>query len=220
VEQEAGLKQISRCCEAFVRYKKVCSGCGRELEQEDILKGFEVDKQEVKVIESEKLKIEQGNLRILGVVKEDSEENGFFRDGLVWYLGIETFKNKEKNQRNLLKFAYLREVLRDYKVLGIISVRGKEHIVLLKAFEKGILATGIYFIDRIRDIKEIENYNLLDGVPISEEILRKMREDFEKKESVNIREIENKRDKILKELLIADATIEKPTIEKPTSAEL
>jgi DNA end-binding protein Ku len=200
IDEETHLKQISACCGSAVNYKKVCSDCGKELDFSEIKKGLEIG-DEVKEVNAENLKTENGNLKILGVC-ENEEEDGIFRDGSVWFIGFDLDKkNKTKSARNLMKYSYLREVMKldGRNLIGLISMRGKEHIVILKVYFNAIVGLGVYHFDRIRDVKEISGYS--EPFVCDEGTLKQMALNFSEKERVLINNIENTRNKLLEQEL-------------------
>ena len=214
VEQETHLKQISSCCNAEIKYSRICSDCNKVLEWGEIKKAIDLGS-ELKEVDDKKLKFENGNLKILGILESENEENGIFRDGLTWFIGIQADKkNKSKTERSLMKFSYLREVLRlsNFSLLGLITTRGKEHIVILKPYFKGVVALGLYHLDRIRDVKEISGYSL--DYTTNEETLKQMSETLKLKEKVNINSIENKREKLIEQLALMSETELQVTQEK------
>lgn len=194
VESETHFNQFSNCCKASVSYNKVCSNCGRDLEQSDIFKGILVG-EEIKPIDTETIKVESGNLKILGII-DDLEENGVFKDGTIWFIGsVKESKNKSKTERNLMKFSYFRDAIKSANVsfIGVISLRGKEHIVILKNYFNCLLGLGVYNFDRIRDIKEIPIENYLTN----QETIKQMSEQIKLREKINIKNIENTREKLI-----------------------
>jgi len=197
IEGETHLKQISSCCNAEVKYNRVCSECNKTLEWGEIKKGLPVG-EEIREIDADSLKSENGNLKVLGILQDESEEAGILKDGSVWFIGFDfDKKNKSKTARNLMKFSYLREVLKKVNdsLIGLISMRGKEHIVLLKPYFNGLIGLGLYHFDRIRDIKEITGYS--ENFNCEEETLKQMALNFVDKETISIKNIENTRNKLL-----------------------
>jgi non-homologous end joining protein Ku len=117
---------------------------------------------------------------------------------LVWFIGFETDKkNKGKNERNLTKFSYLREAVRKSgkSLIGLINVRGKEHIILVKPYFKGLIGLGLYHFDRVRDIQEISGYS--EAINIDETMLNTMSQNISQKQEVAINQIENTRNKLI-----------------------
>lgn len=196
VESETHFKQVSNCCSSAVKYKKFCESCNKELDFSEISKAIEVG-DNLKPIDTEKIKVENSSLKILGLI-EDYEEEGVFKNGDVWFLGIQKDKSKDKLSRTALKFAYLRECLRkasNGSLIGLINVRGKEHIVILKPYFNALIGLGIYHFDRIRDVKEIGLYS--ENVEVNPETLKQMVLEIEKKEQIIIKNIENTRNKLI-----------------------
>jgi non-homologous end joining protein Ku len=177
----------------------VCSSCLKELSSDEIKKALEVG-EELKQIDTDKIKIENSSLRVLGLIDEDTE-NGVFFDGLVWFVGIPSEKVKDKFNRNVLKFSYLRETLRESKktILGLIAVRGKEHIVVIKPYFNGLVCQGVYPLSQIRDIKEISNYS--ENTQIDKNIIYQMVEQIKLKEKISLKSIENKRDLLIEKAI-------------------
>lgn len=194
VEQETRFNQFSNCCKASVSYNKVCADCGRNLEPQDIFKGLIVG-DEIKPIDTETIKVESGNLKILGII-DDLEDNGVFKDGTIWFIGTQKeTKNKAKTERNLMKFSYFRDAIKSANIsfLGLISLRGKEHIVILKNYFNCLLGLGVYAFDRIRDIKEIP----IESYLTNQETIKQMSEQIKLREKINIKDIENTREKLI-----------------------
>ena len=215
IDKEVSLKQISACCNSAVKYGRVCSECNKVLEWGDIKKGLAVG-EEIKEIDKNALKLESGNLKILGLLKDESEETGILKDGSVWFIGFDLDKkNKTKTARNLMKFSYLREVLKKVEIslIGLISIRGKEHIVVLKPYFNAIVGLGLYHFDRIRDIKEVSGYS--ENFVCDEETIKQMALNFAEKESISIKNIENTRNKILEQELNKSQTATTTEKENP-----
>jgi non-homologous end joining protein Ku len=210
IESETSFKQVSKCCNSAVNYKKVCSNCLKELSPEEIGKSLAVG-DTLKAIDTDKLKLETTSLKILGTIDNDIE-NGVFLNGDVYFIGInEDKKNKGKTERNLTKYSYLRESLRASSVclIGLLNTRGKEHIVMLKPYFNGLVGLGLYHFNRIRNIQEIAGYSL--SLNLDTNIVKQMGEQLKAKEKIAIKTIENTRDKLLESAFTNEAKKEVKT---------
>jgi len=195
VDKETSFKQMSSCCSAGVNYQRVCSDCGKILDYSEIKKAIEVG-DELKEINPENIKSENGNLKVLGVLESEEEEDNVFKDGTIWFIGSQTDKrNKAKTKRNALKYTYLKESLKlsGKSLLCLISVRGKEHIILLKPYFNAFVGLGIYHFDRIRDVKEIYG----EEIEVDKKIVKQMSISIKEKERFSVKDIENKREKLI-----------------------
>jgi DNA end-binding protein Ku len=209
IESETSFTSLSGCCNSPINFKRVCSNCAKEVEFSQLKKAIKVG-DEYKEVNKEAIKLETTSFRILGTI-EDLEENGIFKNGEVWFIGLtEDKKNKGKTDRNNLKFSYLRESLRNSNVnlIGLINLRGKEHIVILKPYFNAFVGLGLYHFNRVRDVKEVSAYGL--SCSLDNSIILQMSEQIKLKEKIAIKNIENTRDKILSNAL----TSVSPTAEK------
>ncbi len=214
VEGETRFKQLSNCCNSAVNYRKICSECEKELSADQIHKALEVG-DEYKNVDVEKTKLESGSLKVLGVLNGEEEE-GVFKDGLVWFIGFKTDKNKAKTERTLIKYSYLRESLRtsEKSLICLIAVRGKEHIVLLKPYFDGFVGLGIYHFDRIRDIKELKGYS--SAIELDKKIVINMSDNIKQKEKIYLKDIENTRERLIENAVLnKEVASEKPKLDNP-----
>lgn len=202
IDEETTFTQLSNCCGAKVNYKKVCSSCAKSLSEDDISKAIEIGKNEYKKVDAEKVKVDKTNLKVLGTTDDELEENGYVKNGKVWFLGVQMDKkNVGRNERNMTKFAYLRDALRESgkSLVCIVAVRGKENIMIVKPYFNGLVGVGVYFFERVRDIREVPSYSM--EVITDKGKVSFMAEKLKEKKNVAIREILNKRSQIIEEMV-------------------
>jgi|2_EtaG_2_1085320.scaffolds.fasta_scaffold03246_13 DNA end-binding protein Ku len=211
VEKDVGFKQFSKCCEDSVAYKKSCKSCNKELESSDIFKGIELN-DEIKKVETEKLKVDS-YFKILGICDFDFE-NGFIPNGNSYYFGFQKDKSKRKEERNILKFSYIRESLRESgkKFIGLISLRGKEQLVLIVPYFDVLLGVGINFFENVRDIKEIVGKVDLDNIVVKD-IAKKICE----KEVIYLKDVANKRNELIEEMILDEKVEKVEKVEKESN---
>jgi non-homologous end joining protein Ku len=216
VEQETSFKQLSVCCSSPVNYLKVCSQCKAELTQDKIKKALEIG-DTFKEVNVEALKLESGNLKFLGLI-EDNEENGVMKDGTIWYLSPEfDKKNKDKSNRALMKFCYLRDSFRlaNKCFLAVINLRGREHRILVKPYFNAFICLGLYNFERIRNVTELGEIEF----KVDENVVKQMAEKVKEKPLLAIKDYKDTRQKLLEEQLTKTdgntAVIEKKIEENP-----
>lgn len=199
VDSETSLKQISKCCNSGVNYLKVCGSCKKNLSADEIYKALEVRKGNFKAVDSEKLKLESGNLKFLGIVADDSESKGYLRDEfrVIITPNLEG-KNVDRDTREEMKFAYMREALNKgigdgilKAFLGIVINRNKEHLVLIKPFGDSLIALGLVPFDRVRETPYKSN------VVIDSAIVDKMVEKFKDKPIADIESYKDKKAELI-----------------------
>lgn len=217
VEKETSFKQLSNCCDSVVNYKKVCNSCNKELSPDEIHKAIEIGKNEYKSIDEDKVKVENTNLKVLGKIdnNSDKEENGFVRNGTVWFIGIQVDKkNTGKTDRSYTKFAYIREGLKksNQSLVCAVAVRGKEHLMLVKPFFNGFIGTGLYYFEQLRDINEISGYTL--NANLNEETINGIAENLKQKDDVVMKDISNNREQIISDMALSISECETETEEE------
>jgi DNA end-binding protein Ku len=163
------LSRLSRCCVSQVGNKYYCKGCEREIDYNDWDKGFEIAKGEF-------VKITQEQIEAVKIPSEESIDlfsfvpvetiNPIWRSGDSYYIGIGESKGK-KNKVGRKAYTLLKQVL-DLKGLagiGKLCQRGKESLVMVDSYKKGLLLTKLYFAEQIREDEGV----FFEGVEITPE---------------------------------------------------
>jgi len=163
------LSRLSRCCGSPTGNKYYCKECGNEIAYNDWDKGFEVAK-------GEWVRITQEQIDAIKLPSEESIDlfsfvpveviNPVWRTGDSYYIGIAEGKGKT-NKVGRKAYTLLKQVL-DLKGLagiGKLCVRGKETLVIVESYKRGLLLTKLYFADQIRDDEEV----FFEGVEITPE---------------------------------------------------
>ncbi|MEM0202873.1 MAG: Ku protein [Archaeoglobaceae archaeon] len=181
-----------------VRYKKFCEKCGEEISDEEIVRGYEIAKNEFVILTDEDLeKIPLKSTKSVEIKRffEPSELREIFYSGF-YYLSPE--KGGEK------AYVLLREAMKATNLMGIgkISFRGKESLVALKSFDGGIILANLHYLDEIRNPAEVPMWNV--NVEISEEELELAKKlIMAMKKPLNIEEFRNEYKEALLKLIDA-----------------
>jgi len=147
-DNDIGFNQLHKEDKERVRYKKVCSHCGKEVHGDEIIRGYQYDKDRYVVItddEIEKIKTEKEKaINILHFANID-EINPVYYDK-SYYVLPESGGEKA--------FELLRTALMEERKIGIgKTVMGaKETMAAIIPRESGIVIQTMYFEDEIRDI--------------------------------------------------------------------
>ncbi len=148
-----------------IRYKRVCEKCGKEVPKNELVKGYEVSKNEYVILTDEDFeKIPLKTVRSIEIKQFfDPTELGIIYYSNFYYVSPD--KGGEK------AYYLLKEAMRatNSMAIGKIGMRGREHLVSLKAFDGGLLLAQLHYIDEIRNPAEIPGWGI--RVEISEEEL-------------------------------------------------
>src|ERR1700734_2654218 len=134
-----------------IRYRKVDSETGDEVEQADIIKGYEVAKGEYIELDPEELEAvaieSKRTIEIDAFVPKTEIDELYMRD--PYYL----VPDGEVGQQ---AFAVIREAIRKEGMVAIGKVvfTSREHIIMLEARDKGMLGVTLRFPYEVRDQKD------------------------------------------------------------------
>ena len=127
-----------------------CSKEDKPVDRSDLVKGYEYKPGRYVVVTPEEVKkaapATQTVMEILQFVKADDIDPIYFETS--YYVSPETSGQKP--------YALLLEALRQskYDALAKLTMHGREHIVVLRPTERGIMLHTMYYSDEIRDVKE------------------------------------------------------------------
>src|SRR4051812_37804901 len=199
-----------------IRYKKVDAETGREVESDDIIKGYEVSKGEyIEILPEELEAVEIESKRIIEidefVPKKDIDEL-YMRD--PYYI----VPDGEVGQQ---AFAVIREAIRKEGMvaLGRVVFTSREHIIALEARDKGIMGITLRYPYEVRQeedyFADIENEKVpKDMLDLATHIVNTKKGKFEPEK------FEDRYEDALKELLKKKQKgekIERPKESKPSN---
>ncbi len=148
-----------------IRYRRVCEKCGAEVSSDEIVRGYEVAKNEYVILTDEDFeKIPLKTVKSIEIKQFfDPSELGIIYYSNFYYLAPD--KGGEK------AYYLLKEAMKatNSMAIGKIGMRGREHLVALKAFDGGILLAQLHYIDEIRNPAEVPGWGI--EVEISDEEL-------------------------------------------------
>jgi DNA end-binding protein Ku len=147
-----------------IKYKKWCPVEEREVPWSEIKKGYEISKDDYVVIEKEDF--EKIKLKITNTIeiKEfiDSEDFDPIFIEKNYYIGPETgIKKKKSNGKsssssNKAYSLFVKILHETNKVaIGKVILRDKEHLVALRAYQRGLVMHQLRYLDEIKPMDEI-----------------------------------------------------------------
>ncbi|MEU1889604.1 Ku protein [Streptomyces pristinaespiralis] len=140
--------QLERGTGDRVRYKKVNERTGKEVESDDIVKGYDIGDGEYVVVEPEELEeIAPGKSRVIdmaGFVDLDQVEPVFFE---------RTYYVAPQNKEYLKVYELLRAALERSQKAGIatFTMRNKEYLTALRAQDEVLVLHTMHWADEVRD---------------------------------------------------------------------
>lgn len=137
-----------------IRYRKVCEKCGKEVSDEEIVKGYEISKNEYVILTDEDFeKIPLKSTKSIEIRQFfDPAELGLIYYGSFYYISPD--KGGEK------AYYLLKKAMEETNSMGIgkVTMRGKENLVALRPYDGGIVLAQLHYIDEVRSPLELPGW--------------------------------------------------------------
>ncbi|WP_163102722.1 Ku protein [Peribacillus alkalitolerans] len=160
-DKDISLRNLHKECHAPIKYEKVCSACGKEVEKEEIVRAFEYIKGKYVVIEDEELeKLKKENedkaVEIIDFVKLEEIDPIYYNKS--YFLS--------PNEGGGKAYSLLRKALETSGKVGIarIVIRTKEQIAIIRVMENTLLMETIHYPDEVRSFQDVPNIPAGDNV--------------------------------------------------------
>jgi DNA end-binding protein Ku len=148
------LRQLHKECNTPINYQKVCSGCKKEVQSEDIVKAYEYSKNKFVVLDDEELeKLKKENedkaVEIIDFVKLEEIDPIYFERS--YFMAPDSGGGKA--------YSLLRKALMESGKIGVakIMIRSKEQLAVVRVFEDLLVMETIHFPDEVRSAKDVPN---------------------------------------------------------------
>jgi DNA end-binding protein Ku len=166
--QKEDYTSFSQLCDKGhkIKYKKWCPVEEREVPWSEIEKGYEITKNNYVVLEKEE--IENIKLKTTNTVEVKEFINSEEFDPIFieknYYVGPDP--GKKKVEAAAKAYSLLVKILNETNkvAIGKVVLREKEHLVGLRAYQRGLVMHQLKYLDEIRPMDEIGNLDSLQKV--------------------------------------------------------
>lgn len=162
-DKDIHFRQLHRDCSMPISYEKKCKHCNKEVSAEDIVKGFEYEKDKYVIIKEEELIAIQPDsarvIKILDFVNLTDIDPIYFEK--PYYLSPDMAGSGA--------YSLLTEAIKRTGKIGIakISIRSKSNLAAIRVVDNCLCLETMHFPDEIRAINQVPN------VPTSTEVNEK-----------------------------------------------
>ncbi|HZI69523.1 MAG TPA: Ku protein [Nitrososphaeraceae archaeon] len=154
-----------------IKYKKWCPVEEREIQWSEIKKGYEITKDTYVVLEKEDLegiKLKTNNTIEVKEFIELEEFDPIFIEK-NYYVGPELGKKKAAAISSKAYSLFVKILNETNKVaIGKVVLREKEHVIALRAYQRGLVMHQLKYLDEIRPMDEIGDLGNLQQVDSKE----------------------------------------------------
>jgi DNA end-binding protein Ku len=169
--------QLHAVCQTRIQQKRWCPHCNREVPLSEISKGYEFEKGHYVILEEEDFeKVRPESTRIIDLVQfaEESAIDPMYVDR-TYYLAPDGGVAAEA-------FAVMREGMKGKVGVGKLALYGREYLVAVRPYERGIAMHTLHHAAEIRKIDQIDELSSVPAKVKPEEIklARQVIETFER----------------------------------------
>ena len=166
--QKEDYTSFSQLCDKGhkIKYKKWCPVEEREVPWSEIKKGYEITKNNYVVLEKEEIeniKLKTTNtVEVKEFIKSEEFDPIFIEKN--YYVGPDP--GKKKVEAAAKAYSLLVKILNETNkvAIGKVVLREKEHLVGLRAYQRGLVMHQLKYLDEIRPMDEIGNLDSLQKV--------------------------------------------------------
>jgi len=144
-------KTIHAVCHSAIKQKKWCPVCNKEIEAEELNKGFELSKEQMVEFsekEIEAIAIQESKQITIEKVVEASEIPLTAYDGFY-------FLQPEKYGEHVYALIAQSLAVRKQVLIGRLVMRSREHLVAIQAYEGGLMLITIHWKDELHTIQPL-----------------------------------------------------------------
>jgi DNA end-binding protein Ku len=148
--ETVSFNQLHKTDHSRVKQVLYCQAEDKPIQRSDIVKGYEYEKDKYVVVEDEEIK------KVAPKTAKTMEVLEFVKASEVDPIFLESSYYLAPDEAGEKPYALLFEALRQSGCVGVakIAMHNREHIVILRPGERGILLHTMYYPDEIRQVEE------------------------------------------------------------------
>jgi DNA end-binding protein Ku len=178
-QKDVKFRYLHKTCQAPVQYKRICTACGQEVPQEEIVRGYEYETGRYVIINEEDLeKIPDERTRTVDIVDFVSlqEIDPIYFDK-TYYLAPGEAGEKA--------YSLLRRAMEDTGKIAVakVVIRNKESLAVVRIYKNLLVMETIFYPDEIRDTSLLPGFarevKLHDNeIKMARELIQNLASDF------------------------------------------
>lgn len=154
-DKDIRFRSLHKKCHTPIKYQKTCPGCGEEIQQKDIVKGFEYEPGKFVIITSDDMdsaqtEIQARTIEIIDFISLNEVDPIYFDK--TYYIAPQPEMTASSKAYNLLRTA-----MNQSKKIAVarVTLRDKQSLCVLRIFKESLVLETIFYPDEIRAISEI-----------------------------------------------------------------
>lgn len=155
-DKDIKLRMLHKDCMAPINYTRTCSRCGKEIKNEDIVKGYEYTPGQFVTITEDEINDLQDDIsksvEIINFVSLSEIDPIYFEKS--YFIGPDS-------GQGLKAYSLLRQTINDSGKIGLanIMIRSKQHLAAIRSHGNGMLLETLYYPDEVRNMADVPGLN-------------------------------------------------------------
>lgn len=153
-------RSLHKTCHTPIRYQKYCPVCDVEVENDEIIKGYEFDPGEFVSVDEDEIK----------ALKEDAGRSVEILDFIDLNDVDPIYYNKSyfvgPSENGEKAYHLLRQAMEDTSKIGLakLNLHSKSHLAVVRVYKNGLLLETIFYPDEVRPIEQVPGLDQLGEV--------------------------------------------------------
>lgn len=149
-ESHVSFNQLHSKCGSRIKQQTVCPICDEKVERSELSKGFEVDKDVYVTVTSEELKgLEAASSEVMAIEQFVSLNEV---DPLYFQTSYYSVAEEPGRKAYTLLFQSMKKL--NLAAIAKVSMHGREQVVLIRPYDKGLVLHTLYYASEVREISE------------------------------------------------------------------
>lgn len=155
--KDVSFRTLHDACHTPIRYQKYCPVCDEVVEQNHLIKGYEVNQGEFITVTDQELQALKGDqvraVEILDFVNLSEIDPVYFNRS--YFIG--------PNENGGKAYALLRQALNDTGKIGLakLTLHSKEYLAVVRVYENGLMLETMYYPDEVRPVAHVPGLDQL-----------------------------------------------------------
>ncbi len=161
--KDVKLRMIHKECNSPIKYERTCPVCEKEVENNEIVKGYEYEPGKFVLLEEDELEEitheQNKSVEIIDFVKLEEIDPIYFNRS--YFIG--------PNDNGQKAYTLLKQAMEQSGKIGVakITIRSKQHLAVVRVYKNALVLETIYFPDEVRNVDQVP------GVPENVELNKK-----------------------------------------------
>lgn len=168
--------QLHEVCQTKIQQKKWCPHCEREVSSDEVVKGYQFEKNRWVVVPDEDIaKVRTESTKIINLVQfADADEVDPMYVDKTYYLAPDGNMASDA-------YAVIRDGMQGKAGIGKVAIHGREYLVAVRAHKQGLVMYTLHHAAEMRTIDQIDELREVRGKssPAEMKLARQVIESFE-----------------------------------------